>query len=116
MNGFREDGDTVTVGITHFAQNQLADLTYVDLPTIGERVIPHDEVVVVESVKAASDIYAPVSGTISEVNNQLVDNPELINTDPYGEGWIFKITITDPSEVKTLLDADGYEDLLPEED
>ncbi|MCX7006463.1 MAG: glycine cleavage system protein GcvH [Kiritimatiellaeota bacterium] len=103
-----------TIGITDFAQEQLGDLTYVELPGVGDNVEAQSEVAVVESVKAAADIYAPVAGTIAEVNKKLEDQPELINTDPFGEGWIYKLRPDDPSEIDMLLDADGYEDVIPE--
>lgn len=103
-----------TIGITDFAQEQLGDLTYVELPGVGDNVEAQSEVAVVESVKAAADIYAPVAGTIAEVNKKLEDQPELINTDPFGDGWIYKLRPDDPSEIDMLLDADGYEDVIPE--
>ncbi len=103
-----------TIGITDFAQEQLGDLTYVELPSVGDNVEAQNEVAVIESVKAAADIYAPVAGTITEVNKKLEDQPELINADPFGEGWIFKLRPDDPSEIDMLLDADGYEDMIPE--
>ncbi len=112
----RKDGKLLTVGITDFAQEQLSDLTYVELPAVNDNVNALDEVAVVESVKAASDIYAPVSGTIVEINAALVDQPELINQDPFGAGWLFKLEPDDVSEFDSLLDADGYEALLPEDE
>lgn len=112
----RVDGRIVTVGITDFAQEQLGDLTYVEPPAPKDSVEAEDEVAVVESVKAASDVYAPLGGEITAVNTALVQHPELINTDPYGEGWIFKMHPDDPSEVDMLLDADQYEELIPDSD
>jgi glycine cleavage system H protein len=112
----RWNGKVATVGITDFAQDQLSDLTYVELPTEGDSFSAQEEVAVVESVKAASDVYAPVSGTITAVNKALLDKPELINTDPYGEGWIFKMTVDDVSELESLMDADQYEAQNPDED
>jgi glycine cleavage system H protein len=103
-----------TIGITDFAQEQLGDLTYVELPGVGDNVEAQSEVAVVESVKAAADIYAPVAGTIAEINKKLEEQPELINTDPFGDGWIFKLRPDDASEIDMLLDADGYEDMIPE--
>ena len=103
-----------TIGITDFAQEQLGDLTYVELPGVGDNVEAQSEVAVVESVKAAADIYAPVAGTITEINKKLEEQPELINTDPFGDGWIFKLRPDDSSEIDMLLDADGYEDMIPE--
>ena len=107
-----EEGVAV-VGITDFAQDQLADLTFVELPTVGDEVGAGDEVGVVESVKAASDIYAPVGGAIVEVNHSLEDQPELLNSDPYGEGWLFKVRLRDEGEVAQLLDAAAYQASMP---
>lgn len=112
----RVRGGVATVGLTDYAQQQLSDITYVELPDVGDEVSASDEVAVVESVKAASDVYAPVSGTIVEVNSRVVESPELINTDPYGEGWLFKIKMAEPSEFTDLLDADGYEEQLPQDE
>jgi len=112
----RVDGDLITVGITDFAQDQLSDLTYVELPGAGDDVSAQDEVAVVESVKAASDLYAPVDGTIEEVNDQLEEHPELVNTDPYGEGWVFRMKPSNASDVDAMLDADQYAELLPDDD
>lgn len=112
----RWNGKVATVGITDFAQDQLSDLTYVELPTEGDSFSAQEEVAVVESVKAASDVYAPISGTISAVNKALLDKPELINTDPYGEGWIFKIIPDDVSELESLMDADTYDQQNPDEE
>ena len=103
-----------TIGITDFAQEQLGDLTYVELPGVGDNVEAQSEVAVVESVKAAADIYAPVAGTIAEINKKLEEQPELINSDPFGDGWIYKLRPDDPSEIDMLLDADAYEDMIPE--
>jgi glycine cleavage system H protein len=112
----RVEGDTAIVGITDFAQSQLSDLTYAELPAPGDHFAAKDEIAVVESVKAASDIYAPVAGTIEAANDAAADNPELVNTDPYGEGWLFKIKPDTMSDVEALLDADQYEELVPDED
>jgi glycine cleavage system H protein len=109
----RVEGDAVVVGITDFAQHQLSDLTYAELPPPGKAVAAGQEIAVVESVKAASDIYAPVAGTVLAVNEKLVDHPELINSDPYGAGWIFKLTPADPGAVNSLLAAADYQALLP---
>ncbi len=112
----RWNGKIATIGITDFAQDQLSDLTYVELPTVGDSFSAQDQVAVVESVKAASDVYAPISGTIHDVNKLLIEKPELINSDPYGEGWIFKLVPDDVSEIETLLDAEQYDALNPDED
>ncbi|QBG46302.1 glycine cleavage system protein GcvH [Verrucomicrobia bacterium S94] len=109
-----EDG-IATVGITDFAQNQLSDLTFVELPEVGTTFEAGDEAAVVESVKAAADVYAPVGGEVVEVNSELEDTPELINNDPFDKGWIFKIKVNDESEVDNMMDADSYEELCPSE-
>ena len=110
----RIDDHTATVGITDFAQNQLSDLTFVELPEVGKVVEAGDEVAVLESVKAASDIYAPVAGEIVAVNSALDDAPELINNSPYEEGWLFKIKFEKEEDVDNLLSAEEYEDLCEE--
>jgi glycine cleavage system H protein len=102
------DGDTGTVGITDYAQEQLGDVVFVDIAKVGEEVAKGDDVGVVESVKAASDIYSPVSGTITEANAALDDAPETVNAEAQGGGWMFKITLSDPGELDGLMDADGY--------
>ena len=109
------DGDIATVGITDFAQSQLSDLTFVELPDVGTEFSAGDEAAVVESVKAAADVYAPVSGEVVEVNSDLEDSPELINKDAFGDGWLFKIRVADESDVDNMLDADSYEELCPSE-
>tara|TARA_Y100000992_G_scaffold214251_1_gene147715 strand:+ start:28 stop:411 length:384 start_codon:yes stop_codon:yes gene_type:complete len=103
-----------TIGITDFAQHQLSDLTFVELPDSGRTVSLGDEVAVVESVKAAADVYAPISGDIVEVNNALEDDPEIVNRDAFGEGWIFKINVSNESEIDELMDADSYQEICPE--
>ena len=105
-----EDG-TVTVGISDHAQQALGDVVYVEHPEVGQTVSAGSEAGVVESVKAASDIYAPVSGTITAVNETLEDAPETVNQDPYGDGWFFRIEPDDPSELDDLLDAAAYADV-----
>ena len=102
------EGNTGTVGITDFAQEQLGDIVFAEVTKANEEVTKHEEVAVVESVKAASDIFSPVSGLISEVNVLLEDTPETINSDPLDNGWIFKITITNPDELDDLMDLDSY--------
>ena len=109
-----EDG-VVTVGITDFAQDQLGDVVYVELPDLGDHVEAGQPVAVVESVKTASDIYAPVGGTIVEVNEDLDASPEWINEAPYGKGWIFRLEPDDADDLEGLLDADEYEDVAVEE-
>ena len=102
------DGNTGTVGITDFAQAQLGDIVFAEVTKVNEEVTKDEEVAVVESVKAASDIFSPVSGLISEVNVLLEDAPETINSDPLENGWIFKITVTNPDELDDLMDLDSY--------
>jgi glycine cleavage system H protein len=102
------EGDTGTVGITDHAQHELTDVVYVELPKIGVLTTAKNPIAVVESVKAASDIYAPASGEIIEVNKELQSNPALINTDPHQGGWIFKIKLSNPAEAKTLKTAQDY--------
>ena len=104
-----EDGQIGVVGITDFAQKQLGDVVYVELPEVGTQLEFHKTLGVVESVKAVSDIYSPVSGEVVEVNQALNDNPELINEDPHGQGWIVKIKIKDESELQKLMSATEYE-------
>ncbi len=104
-----------TVGISDFAQSQLSDLTFVELPEVGTEFSAGDEAAVVESVKAAADVYAPVAGEVIEVNQTLEDSPELINNDAFGEGWLFKLKVADESEVDNMLDADSYEELCPQQ-
>jgi glycine cleavage system H protein len=104
----RLEDDTVTVGITEFAQDQLGELVFVELPTLGGVVTQGDDAAVVESVKAAGEVKSPVSGTIMEINESLVDTPEKVNDDPMGEGWIYKVAITDPTEWESLMDEAAY--------
>lgn len=110
----RWEGGTATVGITAFAQAQLGELTYVELPAVGRHAETGKEIAVVESVKAAADVYAPVSGVVTETNAALNDDPGLVNRDPYGAGWLFKLRADRPAEVEALLDAASYEALLAE--
>ena len=113
----REDSDgTVIVGITDYAQGALGDVVYVELPEVDSEVEMGDEVAVVESVKAASDIYAPLSGTITEVNESLEGNPELVNTDPYRDGWFFRLKLRDVEELSSLMDSESYSELCDNED
>jgi len=102
------DGDTVTVGITNYAQEQLGDLVFVELPDVGKALAKGDEAAVVESVKAASEVYAPLSGEITAVNDALGDDPAKVNTDAEGDGWLFKMTSSDAGEMDGLMDADAY--------
>lgn len=107
----RVDGDSAIVGITGFAQEQLGDIVFVELPPVGKVLRQGDEAAVVESVKAASEIYAPVSGTVSEVNTALTSNPALVNADSEGAGWMFKLTLSAPAELDALLDEAAYAEI-----
>lgn len=102
------DGDVGTVGVSEYAQSQLGDIVFVDVPDEGKEFAKGDEAAVVESVKAASDVYAPASGTVIEGNSALTDDPSLVNSDPEGDGWFFRITLSDPSELEELMDEDAY--------
>ncbi len=110
-----EDGVAI-VGITDFAQDQLSDVTYVELPSVGDQLAAGEECAVVESVKAASDIYAPVGGAVIEINESLNDQPELINQDPYGSGWMFKLEPENLEDMQALMTAAQYEKVAPEAD
>ncbi|SLN73721.1 glycine cleavage system protein GcvH [Roseisalinus antarcticus] len=108
----RPDDDLIVVGITEHATTQLGDIVFVELPTVGSTVAKDDEVVVIESVKAASDILAPIDGEIVEVNDVVADDPELVNRDPLGEGWFFKIRASDPSQIDDYMDEAAYKALV----
>lgn len=110
----REESGECTVGITAFAADQLGDVTYVDLPKVGAQAAQGDAVSAVESVKAASDVYTPVGGRVSEINVNLQDRPELVNQSPYDDGWFFKIADYDRAELDTLMDAAAYERYIGE--
>jgi len=105
----RVDESTGTIGITDHAQKELGDIVYVELPKDGERMTAKETLGSVESVKAVSDVYSPVSGQVVAVNSKLQDKPELINTDPYGEGWLVRVKLTDPREVEGLMSSEDYE-------
>jgi glycine cleavage system H protein len=105
----RRDGDTVTVGITDYAQTQLGDVVYVELPAVGKKVEKGKEAAVVESVKAASEVYAPVSGEVVAVNEALTGEPAKVNQDPAGDGWFFKIRLAEPAELDGLMDDAAYQ-------
>jgi glycine cleavage system H protein len=107
----RVEGGNAIVGITDHAQHELTDVVFVELPTVGRNLKAGDACAVVESVKAASDVYAPLTGEIIESNSALEDSPELVNTDPYGDGWLFRMQLSDPSELEGLLDAKAYAEL-----
>lgn len=112
----RLEGNIVTVGITDHAQDALGDVVYVELPEVGDELSAGDEAGVVESVKAASDIYAPVSGEVIEINEALIDAPETINSDPYNEGWFYRMRVSDASELDNLLAADEYQEQVEAEE
>ena len=108
------DGDTGTVGITDYAQGQLGDITFVDLPAAGTALNKGDAPCVVDSVKAASDVYSPASGTVTEANAALEGEPELVNTDPEKGGWLFRLALSDPAELAGLMDRSGYDAFVAE--
>jgi glycine cleavage system H protein len=108
------DGDVATIGVTEFAQSELGDITYLELPGAGTAVRQSEPFGVVESVKAASDVYSPVSGEVIEENGAAVDAPEVVNQSPFGDAWLIKVRIDDPSQLDNLLDADAYEKLVAE--
>jgi len=104
-----------TIGITDHAQEQLGEIVYIELPSIGEKISKDDPFGVVESVKAVSDIYAPVSGTVIEVNEDLAESPEAVNEDPYGDGWLIKVRVSDASDLDDLMDNEEYEEMIARE-
>jgi glycine cleavage system H protein len=107
----RRDGTSATIGITSFAADELGDIVFVELPEVGTSLSQFGSFGVVESVKAVSDLYAPVSGEVTEVNEALRESPELLNSDAFGDGWILRVALSQPDEVDELLDAAGYEEL-----
>jgi glycine cleavage system H protein len=112
----RNEGDgTVTVGITDYAQDSLGDIVYVELPELGDELDLGQEAGVVESVKAASDVFAPLTGTVIAINEALEDTPEIINASPYGDGWFYRLRLADPAELDDLLDAQAYLEVVEEE-
>lgn len=113
----RVEGDgTATVGITDFAQEQLGDVVYIGLPEVGATVNGGEEAGVAESVKSASDVFSPVTGEVLAINETLEDEPEMVNEDPYGEGWLFKVKLADEGELDGLMDADTYAELVAEQE
>jgi glycine cleavage system H protein len=108
----RLDGDIATIGITEHAQEQLGDLVFIELPEVGRDVEVSDAIAVVESVKAASDVYAPLAGKVVEINQAVVEDPSLVNSEPEGDGWMFKLELSDPEMFDTLLDEAGYREYL----
>lgn len=111
----RTEGDLAVVGISHFAQDQLGEVVYVDLPSVGDTLTAGDSFGEVESVKSVSELFTPVSGEVVEVNDVLGDTPETVNEDPYGEGWMVKVRLSDPAEVDEMMDADAYQAFIAEE-
>ena len=111
----RIEGDVATIGITDYAQSQLGDVVYVELPEIGRRVEQGKEAAVVESVKAASEVYAPVSGEVAEVNEALAADPAMVNADPMGDGWFLKLRLDDPRQLDSLMDEAAYKRLVEEQ-
>jgi len=112
---FTED-EIATVGISDYAQEKLGEIVLVELPAIGDSVSKDDPFGVVESVKAVTDIYAPVSGTVVAINQDLAENPEAVNEDPYGDGWLIKVKLTDPADLEDLMDGDEYDEMIAEDD
>lgn len=108
------EGNTATIGITDFAQRELGDIVFVDVATVGKSLGAEEVFGTVEAVKTVSDLFLPVAGTIQEVNPALDGSPELVNTDPYGEGWMIKMNVTNPGDVEALLDAAAYQSLIDE--
>ena len=109
------EASVATIGITDYAQDQLGEIVYVELPAVGDKISKDDPFGVVESVKAVSDIYAPVSGTVIEINEDLPESPEVVNEDPYGDGWLIKVKISDATELDDLMDNEEYEELVAKE-
>ena len=109
------EGTTATIGITEYAQEELGDIVFVELPEVGEKIVKDDPFGAVESVKAVSDIYAPVSGEVTETNEILPDNPETINDDPYGDGWMVRVELSDIDDLKDLMDADEYAEYVAQQ-
>jgi len=109
------EGNQATVGVTDFAQHELGEVVFVELPKIGDTVTKDEPFGVVESVKAASDVYAPVSGEVAETNDDLVSSPELINDDPYGDAWLIRVEMSDPMEIEHLMTAEDYKEYVEEE-
>ncbi len=111
----RADGDIGTIGITDYAQDQLGDIVYLDLPAVGASLAKNDKLGEIESVKAVSDLYAPISGEVLEVNQEAVDQPEAVNEEPYGKGWLMKVRLSDASELDAMLTSEAYDELIVRE-
>lgn len=108
----RVDGDTVEIGITDYAQGELGDIVFVELPSVGDQIERGESFGTIEAVKAVSDLYAPITGKVTEINDSLEDDPTVINRDPYGDGWMIKVEISDSSEIEKLLTADAYKNTV----
>ncbi len=112
----RQEGNTAVVGLSDYAQDKLGEIVFVELPDVGAEVEAGKGSAVIESVKAVADLYAPADGTVTEINEELLDQPEVINSDPYGEGWVYKIELKDESQMNELMDKPAYEKFVIEED
>ena len=110
----RVDGDTVVIGITAFAQGELGDVVFIELPDTGSSTVAGKEFGTIEAVKAVAELYAPISGEVMEINDAVVDSPEMVNEDPYGNGWMIKIQMSDPAELEALMSAEAYGELIGE--
>ena len=108
----REDGDTVTVGITDHAQGELGDIIFVEFPEIGQKIERDEPFGTIEAVKTVADLFAPISGTVIEINETLDDSPESVNNDPYGDGWMVKVSVSEPGELDNLMSADQYQEMI----
>lgn len=106
------EGNTATIGITEFAQRELGDIVFVDIPTVGKSLDAEEVFGTVEAVKTVSDLFLPVAGTVNEINEELNDSPELVNSDPYGDGWMIRMTVKNPADVEKLLDNEAYAALI----
>ncbi len=109
------EGNTGTIGITEYAQKELGDVVFVELPQVGSQIEQNEEMGSIESVKAVSELFAPVTGEVVEVNEKLRDKPELVNTDPYGDGWMLRVKVSDASELEALMDAEEYDEYVETE-
>lgn len=110
----RVEGDTIVIGITDFAQGELGDVVFIELPDAGSSTVAGNEFGTIEAVKAVAELYAPISGEVMEINDAVVDSPEMVNEDPYGNGWMLKIQMSNPAELDTLLSAEAYGELIGE--
>jgi len=109
------EGDVATIGITDYAQKELGDVVFVELPSVGQQLDAADELGSIESVKAVSELFSPVSGEVIEINEALADNPALVNTDPWGDGWMIRVRVSDPTEIDELMTAEEYDEYIEKE-